>query len=63
MATFAMTDEFGYAFLKKFNTTQLLGGSSKFTSLRFSKKLTGKGQESGRSDTISNRSSGIQSIK
>lgn len=43
MATLAMADDFGYNFLKKFNTTQLLGGSSKLTSIRFSKKLTGKG--------------------
>jgi|LauGreDrversion4_2_1035121.scaffolds.fasta_scaffold45718_5 hypothetical protein len=41
MATVAMTEEFGYNFLKKFNVSQLLGGSSKTTSLRFSKKLTG----------------------
>lgn len=55
MATLAMTEEFGYQFLKKYNTSQLLGSNSKMTSLRFSKKLTGSkgGQETGRSDTVS----------
>ncbi len=55
MATLAMTEEFGYQFLKKYNTSQLLGSNSKMTSLRFSKKLTGGkgGQETGRSDTVS----------